>query len=191
MVLLCFVPKKVHLFHSCDPPIKNFPVFALDPSRPYLDWALRGFLTSKSIYDPFKFDLKWRSKSKIWLKCQFAIEPSTSKKIWNVPLDALMCPLQIINDIEPVLSTLHGVNACFIHYPSNVKNYSISHKSETDRPKQKKKIIALENIFLQLYTMCVHACMYMCMCVGTPPMPPDVPHPWPIIIYHLVCYNVI
>ena len=31
---------------SCDPPIKNFPVLALDPIRPYLDWALRGFLTS-------------------------------------------------------------------------------------------------------------------------------------------------
>ena len=25
---------------------KNFPVFALDPIRPYLDWALRRFLTS-------------------------------------------------------------------------------------------------------------------------------------------------
>ena len=48
-----------------------------------------------------------------------------------------MCPLQIINDIEPLSSTLHGVNACFIHHPSNVKNYLIGHKSETD---QKKKI---------------------------------------------------
>ena len=37
-----FDPKKC----SCDPPIKKFPVFALDPMRPYLDWALRGFLTS-------------------------------------------------------------------------------------------------------------------------------------------------
>ena len=36
-VLLCFGPKKLHLFHSCDPPIKNFPVFALDPIRPYFD----------------------------------------------------------------------------------------------------------------------------------------------------------
>ena len=35
-------PKKC----SCDLPIKNFPVFALDPIRPYLDWALTGFLTS-------------------------------------------------------------------------------------------------------------------------------------------------
>ena len=61
------------------------------------------------------------------------------KKIWNVPLDALICPLQIINDIEPLSSTLHGVNACFNHHPSNVENYLIGHKSETDRPKQKKK----------------------------------------------------
>ena len=49
-----------------------------------------------------------------------------------------MCPLQIINDIEPLSLTLHGVNAHFIHHPSNVKNYSIGHKSETDQPKQKK-----------------------------------------------------
>ena len=73
------------------------------------------------------------------------------KKIRNVPLDALICPLQIINDIEPLSSTLHGVNASFIHHPSNVENYSIGHKSETDRPKQKKKGV-LENIFLHLYT---------------------------------------
>ena len=95
-ICICFGPKKVHLFCSCDPLIKNVPIFALDPFRPYFDWALRGFLTSKSIYDPFKFDLKWRPKCKIRLKCQFAIEPSTTKNR-NVPLDALMCPLQIIN----------------------------------------------------------------------------------------------
>ena len=53
-------------------------------------------------------------------------------------------------DIEPLSSTLHGVNACFIHHPSNVKNYSIGHKSETDW--SKKKILPLENIFLHLYT---------------------------------------
>ena len=60
-----------------------------------------------------------------------------------------MCPLQIINDTEPLSSTLHGVNACFIHHPSNVKNYSIGHKSETDWPKPKKKVI-LDNLFLHL-----------------------------------------
>ena len=42
-------------------------------------------------------------------------------------------------DIEPLSSTLHGVNACFIHHPSNVENYSIGHKSETGQPKKKKK----------------------------------------------------
>ena len=29
-----------------------------------------------------------------------------------------MRPLQIINDIEPLSSILHGVNICFIHQPS-------------------------------------------------------------------------
>ena len=63
------------------------------------------------------------------------------KQILNVPLDALICPLQIINDIEPLSSTLHGVNACFIHHPFNIENYSIGHKSETAQPKKKKIFI--------------------------------------------------
>ena len=54
-------------------------------------------------------------------------------------------------DIESLSLTLHGVNACFIHHPSNVENYSIIHKSETNRPKQKQKNGVLENIFLHLY----------------------------------------
>ena len=32
-----------------------------------------------------------------------------------------MCPLPIINDIGPLSLTLQGVNACFIHHPSNVE----------------------------------------------------------------------
>ena len=68
------------------------------------------------------------------------------KKISNVPLDALMCPLQIINDIESLSLTLHGVNTCFIHHPSNVENYSIGHKSETGQPKKVHQI----HIFIHL-----------------------------------------
>ena len=51
-----------------------------------------------------------------------------------------MYPLRIINDIEPLSSTLRGVNACFIHYPSNLENYLIGHKSETNQPKQIKNL---------------------------------------------------
>ena len=58
-----------------------------------------------------------------------------------------MFPLQIISDIEPLSLTLHGVSTHFIHQPSNVKNYPISHKSETAQP---KKRVVLENIFLQV-----------------------------------------
>ena len=58
-----------------------------------------------------------------------------------------MCPLQIINDSEPLSSTLHGVNASFIHHPSNVENYSISHKSETDQPKPKKFLFLTTYIY--------------------------------------------
>ena len=58
--------------------------------------------------------------------------------IWNAPLDGLMCPKQIINwHWTPIISsTLHGVNACFIHCPSNVENYSIGHKLKTGQPKK-------------------------------------------------------
>ena len=41
-------------------------------------------------------------------------------------------------DIESLSLTLYGVNACFIHHPSNIENYSIGHKSETVQPPQKK-----------------------------------------------------
>ena len=44
--IVTFRHKKVHLCGLCDPPIKIFAVFPVDPIRPYLDWALRGFLTS-------------------------------------------------------------------------------------------------------------------------------------------------
>ena len=44
-----------------------------------------------------------------------------------------MCPLQIINDIEYLSLTLHGVNETFIHNPSNVENYLIGHKSQMGR----------------------------------------------------------
>ena len=58
--------------------------------------------------------LSW--KTKIWLKCQFSHRTVNHRKICNAPIDALMC---------------------FIHHPSNAKNYSISHKLETDQPKPK------------------------------------------------------
>ena len=61
-----------------------------------------------------------------------------------------MCPLQIINDIESLSLTLHGVNSRFIHHPSNVENYSISHKSETAQQKKNKKKVHLSYIFLHL-----------------------------------------
>ena len=55
-------------------------------------------------------------------------------------------------DIEPLSSTLHGVNTHFIHHPSNVENYPIGHKLETSQPIFFKKNGVVENIFLHLYT---------------------------------------
>ena len=63
-----------------------------------------------------------------------------------------MCPLQIIHNIEPLSLTLHFVNACFIHHPPNVKNYSISHKLETGQPKKTKlNQVLYVYTFLQIY----------------------------------------
>ena len=116
-----FEPKNVHILCSCEPPGKNFPVFTLESDRPSLDWQLIWFLTTWLIYDPFKSQLKWRQKCKIWLWRQFYHRTINHRNICNVPLDAAMCRLQIINDIEPLSSTLHGLNACFIHQPPSKK----------------------------------------------------------------------
>ena len=100
---------------------------------------------------PFQIRLEMKTKVKNWTKMSICHRTINHKKNWNVPLDALIYPLQIINDIEPLSLTIHSVNAHFIHHPSNVENYSICHKSETNRPKQKQKNPVLENIFLHLY----------------------------------------
>ena len=49
------------------------------------------------IYDPFKSQLKWRLKCKIWIWCYFYHRTVNHRKICNAPLDASMCSLQIIN----------------------------------------------------------------------------------------------
>ena len=62
-----------------------------------------------------------------------------------------MCPLQIIIDIEPPISTLHGLNARFIHHPSNVK---ITRSAISQKPidqNKKKKSCSGEYIFTPLY----------------------------------------
>ena len=112
-----FGPKKVHVFCSCEPPDKNFHVFTLDCDIPCLDWQSIWFLTSWPIYDPFKLQLKWRQKCKIWLWHQFYHRTVNHREICNVPFDSLTCPLQIISNIESLSSNLHGLNAHFIHQP--------------------------------------------------------------------------
>ena len=92
-----------------------------------------------------------KSKVQNLTKMSICHRTINNKKFFNVPSDALMCPLQIINDIEPLSLILHGVNACFIYHPSNIKNYSIGHKSETTQQKKKKKLHP-SYIFLHLST---------------------------------------
>ena len=147
MALLCFWPKKVLLWpsnekFSCSCTGSHHTIFRL---------------SSEKIFDllthlwPFQIWLEMKTKVQNWTKMLICYRTINHKKNWNVPLDALMCPLQIINDIEALSLTLHGVNTHFIHHPSNVEKYSIWHKSVTDLPKQKRNG-SLENIFLHLYT---------------------------------------
>ena len=37
------------------------------------------------------------------------------REICNVPFDRITCPLQKINNIEPISFTVHDVKACFFH----------------------------------------------------------------------------
>ena len=85
--------------------------------------------------------------------CQRTVK---QKKISNVPLDALMCPLQIINDIEPLSLTIHGLIGCFIHHPSNVEitRVAISRKPIDQIEKKKKKNFEL-HIFTPWWTFMV------------------------------------
>ena len=93
-----------------------------------------------------------KTKVQNWTKMSICHRTVNHKEIWNVPLDALIGSLQIINDIEPLSSTLHGVNAHFIHHPFNVENYSIGHKSETGQPKKNGFIrVTYFYTFLQIF----------------------------------------
>ena len=115
-------------------------------------------------FDPLKLQPKWRQKCRIWLKCQFSHRTVNHKKICNVPLDAVMYLLQTINDIESLSLTLHGVNACFIHHPSNLKNFTIGHKLETSQPKHKtrKPYGSKQSSFLVIMMICVMFCAGFC-----------------------------
>ena len=118
---------------SCDPPIKNFLVFALDPTRPCLDCQLRAILTSQPIYDPFKFDFEWRPKCKIGLNVNL---PKNHQAERNLKY-TLGC--------SNVFSTNHQwhwipiidyswFNSMLYPPPVQCQNYSSGHKSETDQP---------------------------------------------------------
>ena len=78
-------------------------------------------------FQPFKITAKMETKVQNSNKMSICHTTVNHRKMCNAPLDALLHPLQIINDTESLSLTLHGVNASFIHHPSNVENYLISH----------------------------------------------------------------
>ena len=92
-----FRPKKVHVFCSCELPVKNFHIFKLESDRPCcLDWQLIWFLTSWP-FMTLSNHSEMKSKVQIWLWHQFYHRTVNCRKICSAPLDALMCSLQIIN----------------------------------------------------------------------------------------------
>ena len=58
-----------------------------------------------------------------------------------------MFPLQIINDIEALSPTLHGVNTCFINHPSKRK---ITQSAISWKPVDQKNKVVPRYIFLHL-----------------------------------------
>ena len=61
-----------------------------------------------------------------------------------------MCPLQIINDIEPLTLTLHGVNTCLIHHPPKWKITWSAISQKPVKQKKQKKCSAKLHIFTSL-----------------------------------------
>ena len=99
----------------------------------------------RTIFDPHS--QKWSVKFD--LKFLFSHRTINHRKICNASLDALMCPLQIINwHWTPVINP--SWCECMLYPPSiQCQNYSISHKLETAQPKFLKKL-QWENILLHL-----------------------------------------
>ena len=138
MALLCFGPKKVH-FLLLWPSDKKFPIFCTGFHETIFRLSPERLFHLLTHLRTFQIWLEMKTKVENLTKMSICHRTINHKKVWNVPLDVVMCPLQIINDIKPLSLTLHGVNAHFIHHPSNVKNYLIGHKSETTQSKKRKK----------------------------------------------------
>ena len=105
-----------------------FPILMLDPHKLCLEWLMISSLPSQPIYDPLKSDQKFD------FDVNFTIGLSTTKN-WNTLLDAIMYPLQIINDIEALSLIFHVINDCFIHNPSisKIANSAISQRLVNQR----------------------------------------------------------
>ena len=124
-----FGPKKVNKLAPNSSQVNIFP---------FSHWVSIDHVLQMSSTFHISFDLPFNlqhfqirpqmmTKWEIWVQHQF-LQISCDincKMFWNVPLDTLMCPLQIINWIEPLSLTFGTVNGYFIHQPTNVENYLI------------------------------------------------------------------
>ena len=80
---------------------------------------------------PFQIWPEKSQNAKFELNISFPIE-STTEKNCNTPLDALMCPLQNINNIEFLSLTIDGVNQT----PNKCQKLLYQSQSETGQPKK-------------------------------------------------------
>ena len=81
-----FWAKNVHIFCTCEPPIKNFPVFTLESDIPCLDWQLICCLTSDPFTTLSNYSRNEDKSAKIDLDINFITEPSTIEKFVMHPL---------------------------------------------------------------------------------------------------------
>ena len=75
-----FWAKNVHIFCTCEPPIKNFPVFTLESDIPCLDWQLICCLTSDPFTTLSNYSRNEDKSAKFDLDINFITEPSTIEK---------------------------------------------------------------------------------------------------------------
>ena len=82
---------------SCDPPNKKFSCFCTGSHQTIFRLSPERIFDLLTHLRPFQIRLEMKTKVQNWTKMSICHKTVNHKKIWNVHLDALICPLQIIN----------------------------------------------------------------------------------------------
>ena len=134
-------PVTLENFFSCFCTGSHWTIFRLSPEKIF------DLLTD---LQPIEIPAKLKTKCKIWLKCQFLHTTINRRKILNAPLDALMCPLQIINWQWTLITDPSWCKHML--YPPPIQCRKLLDRPQVGNrwTKTPKKIVILDNIFLHL-----------------------------------------